>query len=168
MEKRDTLKLARPVGRILRFALGSLLIAASLPYPLSAEPAFLLAALLVVLLLVAFYSLVHYLVHRYIPHINPWLGAVLANSPAIALYIIGGGGGTIFGAGEGRLAALIFVGLSLVIASLRANAGCEEMSIPGLLFGKRTRLACILFSPIDWMEEKLFARKQKPGSSSLN
>lgn len=157
MENRDTLKLARPVGRILRFALGLLLITASLPYLLSAEPALLLATLLVVLLLVAFYSLVHFLASQYIPHINPWLGAVLANSPAIAIYIIGGGGGPIFGAGEGRLAALIFVGLSLVIAFLRADAGCEVMSIPGLLFGRRTRLACILFSPIDWLEEKLSA-----------
>ncbi|HEX9616207.1 MAG TPA: hypothetical protein VGA03_02240 [Anaerolineales bacterium] len=165
MEKRDTLKLARPVGRILRFALGFLLIAASLPYLLSAEPAFLLPILLVVLLLAAFYSLVHFLVNQYIPHINPWLGAVLANSPAIAIYIFGGGGGPIFGAGEGQLATLIFVGLSLVIASLRADAGCEVMSIPGLLFGRRTRLACLLFSPIDWMEEKLFARKRYPGSS---
>lgn len=164
MERIDALKLARPAGRILRLALGVLLIVASMPYLLGAELAFLLATLLVVFLLVAFYSLVHFLVNKYMPRINPWLGAVLANSPAIAIYIFGGGGGPIFGTGEGRLAALIFVGLSLVIASLRADPGCEVMSIPSLLFGRRTRLACILFSPVDWLEEKLFARKRYPGS----
>jgi hypothetical protein len=29
------------------------------------------------------------------------------------------------------------------------------MSIPGVLFGRRTHLVCIAFSPIDWLEERL-------------
>ncbi len=31
------------------------------------------------------------------------------------------------------------------------------MAIPGLLLKKRTHLACLLFTPLDWVENKLFA-----------
>ena len=43
----------------------------------------------------------------------------------------------------------------LVLAGLRSDAGCEVMAIPGLVLGRRTHLACIVFSPIDWLEEKV-------------
>jgi hypothetical protein len=33
------------------------------------------------------------------------------------------------------------------------------MTLPGMLLGKRTHLVCIAFSPIDWLEEKLAARR---------
>lgn len=58
----------------------------------------------------------------------------------------------------GDVAVMIFIGVSLVLASLRADAGCEVMSIPGLLLRRKTHLACILFTPIDWVEQKLIAR----------
>jgi len=29
------------------------------------------------------------------------------------------------------------------------------MWIPSLVFGKRTHLMCLLFSPLDWVEEKI-------------
>jgi hypothetical protein len=61
----------------------------------------------------------------------------------------------ILGHGEGKLAAVTFLGISLVIAGVRAAPGCELMAIPGLLFGKHTELACIIFSPLDRLERKL-------------
>ena len=36
-----------------------------------------------------------------------------------------------------------------------ADKGCEVMSIPGLIFNRRTHLACFFFSPIDWLEKKI-------------
>ena len=29
------------------------------------------------------------------------------------------------------------------------------MTIPGVLMGKRTHLVCVVFSPLDWIEDKL-------------
>jgi len=49
-------------------------------------------------------------------------------------------------------------GMILLIDFVRADAGCEVMAFPGLLFGDRTHLACIALSPIDALEEKLSAR----------
>jgi hypothetical protein len=49
---------------------------------------------------------------------------------------------------------LTFLGISLVVAGLRAAPGCEVMAIPGLLFGKHTEPACLIFSPLDRLERK--------------
>jgi len=38
--------------------------------------------------------------------------------------------------------------------AIRSDGGCEVMSIPAILSGKRTHLVCIAFSPIDWAEER--------------
>ena len=62
---------------------------------------------------------------------------------------------SILGRGQGELAAVTFLGISLVVAGLRAAPGCEVMAIPGLLFGKHTELACLIFSPLDRLERKL-------------
>ena len=52
------------------------------------------------------------------------------------------------------LLLLTYLGVSLVVTGLRSDAGCEVMAIPGLVWRRRTRLACIVFSPIDWLEGK--------------
>ena len=31
----------------------------------------------------------------------------------------------------------------------------SDMTLPGMLLGKRTHLVCIVFSPLDWIEDKL-------------
>ena len=70
------------------------------------------------------------------------------------LYVAGASGLPILGHGKGQLAAVTFLGVSLVVAGVRAAAGCELMAIPGVLFGKHTELACLIFSPLDRLERK--------------
>src|SRR6266571_468540 len=65
-----------------------------------------------------------------------------------------GPGAPLLGRGEGQLAAGTFLGASLIVAGMRADPGCEVMAIPGALFGKHTELACLVFSPLDWLERK--------------
>jgi hypothetical protein len=154
----------RPIGRILRFTAGALLIASIVPYYLRGNYVFNLTTTGIVVVLVVFYVLVHLLVSRYLPGINRWLGAFLALAPVILLYVFGIGGGYVFGAGEGQLGALTFLGASLLLAGVRGDLGCEVMSIPGILFRKRTHLACVVFSPIDWLEQKIFQKGSKKQS----
>jgi len=75
------------------------------------------------------------------------------------LYLAGGSGLPIFGRGKGQLAAVTFFGVSLVVAGVRAAAGCEVMAIPSLLFRKHTELACLIFSPLDGLERKLRGKR---------
>jgi hypothetical protein len=77
----------------------------------------------------------------------------------VALYVAGATGSRIFGHGKGELAAVTFLGISLVVAGVRAVPGCELMAIPGVFFRKHTELACLIFSPLDRLERKLRSKR---------
>ncbi len=98
--------------------------------------------------LLILYTVMHLVISKYVPGLNRWLGAVLAVIPVMLLFFLGGG--------IGQMAAMSYVGGSLFIDSFNGDGGCEVMAVPGLIFGKRTHLVCIGFSPFDWFEKKLF------------
>lgn len=137
---------ARPVGRVLRLLLGILLIAESGRFLGGAEPGLVVGVIAVVGGLVAGYAALHLLISRRFA-VNAWLGAFLALTPVVAVYLFGGG--------PGQLGALLFLGVSLVLAAARGDGGCEVMTLPGMFFGRRTHLVCIAFSPVDWVEERV-------------
>ena len=98
-----------------------------------------------------FYLGLHLLVARFLRTVNPWLGAVLAVAPVAAVFLMSDA--------PGRLGTLLFIGISLLFTAARADGGCEVMTLPGMLLGKRTHLVCIAFSPIDWVEDSIAGRK---------
>jgi hypothetical protein len=116
-------------------------------------------AWLLVLGLIAVYSLIQIVLSRRIVAFGPCLGAVVAMGLLVALYVAGASGLPILGRGKGQLAAITFLGISLVVAGVRAAPGCELMAIPGALFGKQTELGCLLFSPLDRLERKLRSKR---------
>lgn len=144
-----------PLGRALRLVVGMLAVLIAVQLIIRSSLQFLVGALAVFVALALFYAGVHYLVSTALRGINRWVGAAFANLPAILVYLLGIPGGLLLGSGEGQLAAVTYVGIALLIAGARADPGCEVMSIPGLVFGQQTHLACIAFSPIDWLEERL-------------
>jgi hypothetical protein len=105
----------------------------------------------IVLGLFVFYALVHLAISKFVPSINAWLGAVLAVAPIFFVYALVGP--------AGRLGSLLFVGISLVATAIRSDGGCEVMTLPGMLMGKKTHLVCIVFSPLDWIEDKFTGGK---------
>lgn len=136
----------RPIGRILRLILGIFFVTEVYPVFRDVTMAGGLIRLGWALALVVFYILLHIIVVKYLPNINKVFGAVLAFGPFLAVFIIGYGGPAATG-------ALTFIAVSLIVASLRGDSGCEVMSLPAVFLGKHTHLACILFSPIDWIEK---------------
>ena len=139
-------KPARPVGRSLRLVTGLALLAEATRHFLGAAPSIVLASSGVALGELGFYVALHAVIGRAFAGLNSYLGAVVALAPVVAVFVLGGP--------PGRLGTLAFVGVSLVLAAIRADRGCEVMTLPALLFGRRTHLACLAFSPIDWLEEK--------------
>ena len=137
----------RPVGRLLRLCFGFIAFLVVIPYYFSASFDVILQSLLVMLAITGFYVLLDVAVNQFFPNIDPILGAILANVPIILLWVLG--------KGAVQIGALTFLGISLVVTALRADSGCEVMSIPGLIFKRHTHLACILFSPIDWIEKRM-------------
>ncbi len=146
---------APPVGRVLRILLGLVLMVYVAPVYLQVPVRLSVRVLLLMLGLTGVYSLIHIVVSRRIIAFGPCLGAAVAAGFLVALYVAGAPGSLILGHGEGELAAVTFLGISLVVAGVRAVPDCEVMAIPGLLFGKHTELACVIFSPLDRLERKL-------------
>ena len=146
----STQRMAPPVGRSLRFLVGAGLILLVLSAYRTSDGESLLLALTWTMGLVIIYGLIHRVVSTLFQSINRWLGAFLALAPVIAVFLLGG---------PAALGALTFLGVSLVLASVLGDPGCEVMTIPGLVFRRRTHLVCLLFSPIDWAEEKLSRRE---------
>jgi hypothetical protein len=129
----------------------------ALPVYFRAGWAYNLSSFGITFALAAFYTLLHYVVWRYVPNLNRWLGAALAVTPVFLVWFFGQGGGPLFGQGEGGTGAITYIGVSLLIDFIRADSGCEVMAIPGLIFRNRTHLPCIVLSPFDVLEQKLSA-----------
>ena len=150
---------ASPVGRALRLLIGLALMVYVTPVYFQVPVQVAVGSLLLMLGLIGLYCLIHIVVSRRIVPFGPRLGAVVAAALLVALYVAGVSGSPIFGRGKGQLAAVTFLGVSLVVAAVRAAPGCEVMAIPGLLFGKHTELACLIFSPLDRLERKLRSKR---------
>ena len=148
---------ALPVGRILRALLGVWLVFAVHAFYRGAGWDRILGAVLVVVGLAALYVLIHWLVSSYLRKLNRWLGAFLAILPVLLVFVLGG---TL-----GQVGAASFLAISLLLAAIRADAGCEVMSIPSILLGRHTHLMCLLFSPLDWVEQRIVAAL-RPSTSS--
>jgi hypothetical protein len=149
-----------PVGRAVRILLGLALMIYVTPVYFRIPVSLAAGAWLLVLGLIAVYSLIHIVVSRRIVVFGLCLGAVVALGLLVALYVAGASRLPILGRGKGQLAAVTFLGVSLVVAGVRAAPGCELMAIPGLLFGKHTELACLIFSPLDRLERKLRSKRR--------
>ena len=139
---------ARMIGRIFRFCLGLFFVTEVWPVyrDVSWEGVFIRLSWAIGLL--AFYALLHFAIVRLTPKIDRVLGAILAFGPFLAVFLLGYGGPAATG-------ALTFLSASLILAAIRADPGCEVMTIPAIFSGKHTHLACLLFSPIDWCERKM-------------
>jgi hypothetical protein len=141
------------VGRALRLLLGLVLIVYAAPVYFQVPVRVAVGSLLLMLGLMIFYSLI--LVSRRFLVFGPYLGAVAATGVLVAFYVAGASALPIVGHGKGQLASVTFLGLSLVVAGVRAVSGCELMAIPGVFFGNDNELACLIFSPLDWLERNL-------------
>jgi hypothetical protein len=150
---------APPGGRVLRILLGLVLMVYMAPVYFQVPVRVAVGSLLLMLGFIGVYSLIHIVVSRRIVSFGPCLGAVVASGLLVALYVAGASELPILGHGKGELAAVTFLGVSLVVAGVRAVPGCELMAIPGVFFRKDTELACLIFSPLDRLERKLRSQR---------
>jgi len=145
---------APPGGRITRLLVGLLLLAQVAPVYFRVDTRVASGTLLLMLGLLVVYSLLHIVVSRRIVVLGSAFGALVGLGILVVLYLAGGLGGLFLGRGEGRLAAFTFLGLSLVVAAVRADPGCEVMALPNTFLRTPAELACLFFSPIDALERK--------------
>src|SRR5947207_14589035 len=149
MQSAQQARQAPPVGRALRILLGLALIVYVSPLYFQVPARVSVGSLLLIVGLIGIYSVLHMAVSQRIVPSGSGLAAIVANGLLVVLYFIGATGLPIVGGGKGALAAVTFLGISLVVAGVRAATGCAVMAIRGLLFGKTTYLGSIISSPID-------------------
>lgn len=137
---------AMPISRVLRFLLGFMMCLAMLPPLLRASSGGRLQVALAFAGISLFYIALHFVVSRYLGWLNPWIGAALAAGPVLALVVLGN---------ASAVAGVLYIGVSLMLIAVRAEPGCEVMAIPSLLVRRPTHLACLLFTPLDWVEQKV-------------
>ncbi len=138
----------RLIGRALRLLLGATLVASLIrgnPGLISQPTGVLVNFLVVLVFYVAFTFL---LGQKVLARINPWLGAAFMDLPLLLLFFPQVPILLKFG-------ILMFFGLSLIVAGLVKYGGCEVTVIGSLILRKRYNLACVIFSPLDWIEYKL-------------
>lgn len=152
------------IGRISRFLLGGYLLLIGIPFYLAydrtitflgntyyaVDYASILLAFGIVFVFLAFYLAVHRRAMTSWRNLNKWVGAALANAPPLAVFIISAA----IGFGPPQIAVFTYVGAAMVLAGWRKDQGCEVMSPANAIVGRRTHFGCIVFSPIDWVEQK--------------
>ncbi len=95
-----------PIGRLLRLAIGTLLILLALPFAFRSSAEVLLGAFSVLLAVTVFYAGVHLLVSKVFRNLNRWLGAAIANIPVILVFTFGVSGGRSLAQAKGSLPQL--------------------------------------------------------------
>jgi hypothetical protein len=147
---------APPAGRVLRVLLGLALIAYVTPVYFRVPTRVATGSLLLILGLIGIYSLIDIVVaRRIIIAFSPRAATVTVHGLLVVLYVAGAFRLPIVGHGTGQLAAVAFLGISLVVAGVRGVPGCELMAIPGVFFRKGIELSCLVFSPLDRLERRL-------------
>ena len=53
-----------------------------------------------------------------------------------------------------RYAALLFYGVSMLVAAVRGYAGCEVLAISNWLLRRSDQVGCVVFSPLDAVEAR--------------
>jgi hypothetical protein len=51
-------------------------------------------------------------------------------------------------------AALLFYGVSMLLAALRGYAGCEVLALSNWLLRRDDQVGCVVFAPIDYLERR--------------
>jgi len=158
----DRTNVSGPIGRVFRIVVGVLVLGSMTGFYLNGSGQFVLRSAAAGAGLIVIYVLLHRLVAARPGSVGGWLGSVVAVIPFVLVYVLGISGGPIFGAGEGQLGALTFLGVSLVLAGLRGDSGCEVMAVPNALSRKDSYLVCLVFSPIDRFEQRKSDKRRGP------
>ena len=61
----------------------------------------------------------------------------------------------------------VWLGASMLLAAVRGYGGCEVLAFPNAITGRRDRIGCILYTPIDAAEARHGARRTDPSMGAV-
>ncbi len=143
------------IGRTLRFMISILFGWMAFTTMRLENTSFNLRILAVSIAIATLYAVLHIVLGSRGTTVNRWSGAVVAVAPVILLFVLGGP--------LVQAAVLIYVGVSLLLQTVRADGNCEVLAIQSAVIKPPTHLAGILFAPIDLVERHLSGPGGLPG-----
>ena len=143
------------IARTLRLMLGVLLCWMTYTVMSVEHTTFNLRVLWVFSGVLVFYLLTHIAICTLRPTLHRWYGALPVVLPILALFM--------FGDQASRVAAVGYVGISMILAAAKGSGVNGLLFLPVLLSGKQTHIGCLLFAPIDIIEQKLGGPGGMPG-----
>jgi Family of unknown function (DUF6410) len=75
------------------------------------------------------------------------------------------GVGTAMTSASGTVSLWVWLGSSMLLSAARGYAGCEVLALPSLLLGRRDRVGCLVYTPIDRWER---AHRIRAGKASFS
>jgi hypothetical protein len=144
-----------PIGTVSR-AVGGL-IATAVPIALSGIAWWDLVAALVALPLVtlAASALVTGAYERYAPESLARRHSICSGPGCVLVAtVLGAGIALAVATPVSEVAIWSFFGVSMLVAAVRGYAGCEVLAIPNAITGRRDRIGCVLYTPIDVAEAR--------------
>ena len=144
-----------PIGAASRAAGG--LIAIAVPIALSGIGWWDVAAALVALPLItlAANALVTACYERYAPESLARRHSICSGPGCVLVAtVVGGATALSVATPVTGVAIWSFFGVSMLVAALRGYAGCEVLAIPNAITGRRDRIGCVLYTPIDAAEAR--------------
>jgi len=88
--------------------------------------------------------------------LEPWVRSSLVLVIVIAVDVVATYVTPLDGAG----ALFIFFGVSLLVAAVRGDAGCESVAIPNAFVGRRDATGCLLYAALDAVEARRSGRSK--------
>lgn len=62
--------------------------------------------------------------------------------------------------------ALVFYGLSILLAGIRGYSGCEILAISNTVLRRDDQIGCAVFTPLDMLEQRMSRRPKAPAGGS--
>ncbi len=90
--------------------------------------------------------------------IEPWVRSSVGLIAAVAV----GVAATFVTPLDGSVAIWAFIGVSLLVATLRGDAGCEAVAIPNAIAGRKDPTGCVLYSPLNAIERRRSRDRPSP------
>ncbi|QYN38752.1 hypothetical protein K1T35_17015 [Pseudonocardia sp. DSM 110487] len=88
---------------------------------------------------------------------TPWSAAQAAAAAAVIAAVLALGTALTFLSPVDRVALWLFFGLSMIVAAIRGDDGCEILAIPNTILRRTDVIWCPAYTPIDAAEQPALA-----------
>ncbi len=111
-------------------------------------------ALYFIVIFVAYLAAHYYLGERLLARSNPWVGTILLVGPPALILVLG------IGPNGFQLGLALYIAISLLFNFAMSYGGCEVITIPSLILGRRYVVYCP-WNAVDFLDKVVVDRRNR-------